>query len=759
MPLLVIAGVIPLIVVSIFYASSRAAQKIRTEALENLTLKTDLLAESVARWEESNILTLLSVRELPGIAAMDRQRQKPILSSISRNYKHIYLAHTVNKNGEILARSDDKQPGGYRGDRTWFKSPMSGTKLTHQVLISRTINKPALCVSSPIRQNRLSIVGVMAICTDLEALAEQVGRLRFGQTGYAFVVNQSGLVLAHPNNQYISGTKLSNLSKYPPVSNFLSGNEGFWSYKDNRGIDWISDSFRLNNGWGIIVVQQKDDFLQSEREFENLAFLIAIVAVFGVSLITWIVANHLIAPISNLTDAATAIADGKLNRQVKIKREDELGILGDSFNRMTSQLKNAFKNLHARNIQLKNAKEIAEKAQETAELANQSKDRFLANISHELRTPLNGILGYTKLVMTDDRLDSSHSEYLKVVETSGIHLLNLINDILDISKNQLNKIELDPDELQLSNFLDETIDLIAISAKEKNLELTREWDELPNLVLIDEKRFRQILLNLLSNAVKFTELGKVTLRVTILEPINNINSSPQQKLRFEVIDTGIGITQTQSNRIFQPFEQLGDSKSRANGTGLGLSIASELVKLMGGKLQVQSKLGVGSTFWFDIVLPVVQKSNKLNKPQAHIFKNEIIINQSVKPKILVVDDNKVNRELLIAILKPKGFDVFTANNGQQMLEMTALIQPNLILLDLFMPVKTGFTSAKELREDPKFNNIPLIVVTASFITKEMSTYLDCDAVLHKPIDEKELLMVVDRYLSNPIQTSLQDLAG
>ncbi|MGF1487736.1 MAG: response regulator, partial [Prochloraceae cyanobacterium] len=220
---------------------------------------------------------------------------------------------------------------------------------------------------------------------------------------------------------------------------------------------------------------------------------------------------------------------------------------------------------------------------------------------------------------------------------------------------------------------------------------------------------------------------------------------------------GVGMSQTHLSKNLQPFEQVGDVKSRAEGTGLGLSISERLVKLMGGKLQVKSKLGVGSTFWFDIVLPVLQKSTKY-KPQ--IVKQEtIIIDPDSKPKILIVDDKQVNRDLLVALLKPKGFEIFTANNGEQMLEMAALIQPDLILLDLFMPVKTGFTSAKELRKNPKFKDIPIIVITASTITKEISSYLDCEAVLHKPIDEEQLFASLQKYLSKNPERSLKDIAG
>ena len=752
MPLVVLAGVLPLMLVAIFIASVRAVKTIRQEAKENLIIKTKTLAQSVSRWEESNILALAALNEQPDIISMNPQEQKPVLEAITNNYKHIYLAHTVDPNGWILARSDDKEPGGYRADRKWFKNPMTGAELTRQLLISRTLEQPALCLSTPIRQNEATILGVTAICSDLKALSQQVGQLKFGETGYAFIVDESGAVLAHPDPKYLSGDKLKDVSYYPPVKYFLSNNsnEEIFSFVD--AVDLISYHERLNNGWGVIVVQDKAEFFRSEQEFKNLAFLISGFTVITVSFVTSVLANHLIAPITDLTKAASAIASGKFEGKIKISRQDELGILANAFNKMKADLKSLFgsleKRIEQRTTQLKKAKETAEKSSAIALAANQAKDRFIANISHELRTPLNSIIGYNRLAQQNKNIKGIAAKHLKIVEKSSLHLLNLINDILDISQSQLKQITLHPTSLELRLFLDEVIYMVRMQAEAKNILLKHEYNDLPLWIQIDEKRLRQILLNLLTNAIKFTDTGKVTLKVSAVPSIrNNHDSPPQQKLRFAVIDTGVGMTQEDIKKIFQPFEQVGDIKSRDGGVGLGLSIVSELVKLMGGQLQVKSQLGIGSIFWFDIIVPVLPKLKQL-EPQA--ITTSIINHKGTKPKILVVDDKQVNRQLLIEMLEPKGFEIFTANNGSELLKMTEMVQPDVILLDLFMPVKTGFTSAKELKQNPQFKNIPIIVITASLITKEMSDYLDCEAVLYKPIDEQKLLTVLNQYLPKSV---------
>ena len=752
MPLVVLGGVLPVMLVAIYIASDRAAKKIRNEAKENLTIKTKTLAESVSRWEESNILALGTLTEQPDIISMDPEQQKPVLDTIANNYEHIYLAHTVDKNGWIIARSDGKKPGGYRADRTWFKSPMAGANLTRQLLISRTIEQPALCLSAPIKKDQLNILGVTAICSDLKALTQQVGQLKFGETGYAFIVDESGAVLAHPNPKYLSGSKLKYVSYYPPVKYFLSNNRNNDIFNFFDEVDWISYQVRLNNGWGVIVVQEKAEFFKSEQEFKNLAFFIAGVAVLTVSFVTSILANHLIAPITNLTNAASAIASGKFERNININRQDELGVLANAFNQMKANLKSLFASLEhrieQRTSQLKQAKDAAEKSSAIALAANQSKDRFIANISHELLTPLNSIIGYNRLVQQDKNINLTYSKYLKIVEKSSVHLLSLISDLLDISQSQLNQITLHPTDLELETFLNEVIDMMSMRAKEKNIELKHEYQDLPQWIQIDEKRLRQILINLLNNAIKFTDMGKVTLKVTVLPSIKkNHDSPPQEKLRFSIIDTGVGMTREDLKKIFKPFEQAGDIKSRNAGVGLGLSVVSELVKLMGGQLRVKSQFGRGSIFWLDIVVPVLSKPSQF-KPK--ILTSTITINKETKPRILVVDDKEANRGLLREILEPKGFEIFTAENGEEMFKIAETIKPNIILLDLFMPVKTGFTTAKELRQHPKLKHIPIIVVTASLITKEMSTYLDCEAVLYKPIDEHKLLTVLNQYLSQSV---------
>ncbi len=746
MPLLVLSAVIPFMSLASFCATQTASKTIIQEAKENLILHSTLLAGNIENWNESNVLALLNLSKEIEIISTTPSKQQTVLATMVNTYKHLYLAHTINIQGWNTARSDGQQSK-YYGDRKYFTGALAGEKINYQTVISRTTRQPALCLGTPtLRLNK--IVEVTSICTDLNVLTEQIGKLRFGQTGYAFLVDENAALLAHPDSKLLSGDNLVSFNQYPPVQKVLQGNKGSdFSFTNDRDVRWISYSTRLNNGWILVIQQEEAEFIANKRQFENLALLISLSVIVVTMGLTFWVANRLIAPISNLTSAASAIANGEFEAQITIKREDELGILADSFNTMKAELKSLFANLEQciqqRTAQLEKSKEFSEKASAIAVAANQSKDRFLANISHEFRSPLNSIIGYNRLVKQDTKLHPTYSKYVQIVEKSSIHLLSLINDLLELSQAKLDQIQLDPHDIDI--FLKEIIELFTLQAQEKNLILEAEYQNLPTWIQIDHKRLRQILVNLLSNAIKFTSKGKVTLKVSPLKSINNNHHGlPQQKIRFAVIDTGLGLAQEDIKKIFQPFEQAGNPQSRCMGTGLGLSIVSELVILMGGQLEVKSQLGIGSVFWFDIDVPISAKTNQI-KPE--ITTSPLITSQEAKPKILVVDDQQVNRELLVKILQPKGFDVFTANDGEEMLKIATVVKPDLILLDLFMPVKTGFTCAKETQQHPELKNTPIIVVTASTITQEMSAYLDCEAVVNKPIDSKELLTVLHQYLS------------
>ncbi len=358
----------------------------------------------------------------------------------------------------------------------------------------------------------------------------------------------------------------------------------------------------------------------------------------------------------------------------------------------------------------------------------------------------NGMQRFDPKTKTFTHYPMNKEEGLEIIYQSGNHLLTLINDILDLSKIEARKMELYEAPLHLLQFLEGVAGIVRMRAQQKDLRFVFEsHGDLPKGVIADEKRLRQILINLLGNAIKFTKEGKITLRVTGLS-ISIQQDKPKCQIRFEVIDTGVGMTPEQLTKIFDPFEQVGDMQKRAEGTGLGLAISRQLVQLMRGELWVKSEYGQGSTFGFDLPLEIVEVDEASSSMQT--LRTDISGYQGEKRTILVADDRLANRLVLINLLEPLGFIVETAEDGHKLVERAKEIKPDLILTDLIMPVMTGFEAVDALRQIDEFKDLPVIAISASVfeMNQEKSRLAGCDAFLPKPIELTKLLPWLEKLL-------------
>ena len=536
-------------------------------------------------------------------------------------------------------------------------------------------------------------------------------------------------------------------------------------------INWVADN-KLKQDLAIDA-----DLLRKVQPWLFFSFATALIMLF---FILDTVARKIISPIMQMSEVVMQVKTGNDQARFKSVEKDEIAEFGLVFNeildtidqhrhRLETKVKESTTEVLQTNEELileiverKQAEEDAEEAMREAKAANQAKSTFLANMSHELRTPLNAILGYAQILQRENYVNEHQRNGLNIIQKSGRHLLMLLNDILDLSKIEVGRMEIQPAEFHLTNFLNNIVDIFSLRSKQKMIRFNCAFSsDLPIIIRGDEIRLRQILINLLGNAVKFTEQGFVAFEVSI-SPRENIkctteNCDASTCIRFQIRDTGIGIAPEYLKTIFEPFQQADPKRKQTQGTGLGLAISKKLIEMMGGRLEVESEVGQGSLFMADVAFSFADSPATDPTPPPPFITGY----RGPRRNVLIADDNSENRSVLRYLLTPLKFEIVEACNGREAVEKMLTIYPDIILMDMVMPILDGFEAVRKIRkyesrmrQSPSSSPVltvhtPIIAVTAKAFVNDKKKCLDagCDDFIPKPVNADELLEKLQRLLS------------
>jgi len=529
----------------------------------------------------------------------------------------------------------------------------------------------------------------------------------------------------------------------------------------------------------LVTERLKQDLINN---LISTAVLIILIVLFLGLVLTWNVLN----PLQAISLAVLELAKGNYETSLKNNSKDEIGQLANGFENMRKNIKlrgqerdeaiisleaskaeliQLNENLESRvadrttdleksNLQLQETSSALEQAKNAAESSNKSKSIFLANMSHELRTPMNAVLGFSRLMLDDPNITSEQKENLDIINRSGNHLLNLINDILDMAKIESGRMQMEHEPFDLALLMRDIIDMMHERAESKGIDLFLDQSSsFPRAIDSDAGKIRQILVNLLSNAIKCTDSGHVLLRLSTYE--DNLD---QPVICFEVEDTGRGISKEQLPLIFSAFIQVGE-QAEQTGTGLGLAITQQFVELLKGHISVSSELGKGTIFKVAIPIIKLDEQNLLNITPQDNHKIIGLAPGQASYRVLIVEDQMENRLLLRRILETAGFQVIEAINGQQGLEQFKQCTPDFVWMDRRMPIMDGITATYKIRELAEGKNIPIVAVTASVFEQERYALLHAgvNEIVNKPFRDEDIFNCMARYLDIEYQYKIEEI--
>jgi len=770
--LLIIVGAI-IILISRSISTNTIKQQI-TNNLINTTqsraehIKTflDLEKETVKQLSENIVIReLLLSTEEEGDYLIKFYKVQQRLRSIVLLGKYTYDASVLDEKGTVIASSDEEEIGEDKSNDPYFLGVKEGIFIKDAYISSHKQEK-TLAFSARIR-----FLGVVVLKVSPEGLFKiTTDHTGLGETGEVYLVNKDGYMITPSRfidevflKQKIDLKHIEALSPAESPDNLPK--EKVDVIKDYRGVEVLTTHANIPEmGWYLIAKIDTQEAFTPITQFTNILLLIFAIILLISIFISSVISRTIARPLRRLHEGTEEITKGNLDYKVGTPSPDEVGQLSRAFDEMTTNLKKSRKELEAysRNLEEKVEvrtrelsdinqdleKEIIErklaekeiiKARKEAELANQAKSVFLSSMSHEIRTPMNAIIGMGEL-MKNTTLNDEQKEYLDMLRISADNLLDVINAVLDISKIESGHIEIEKIEFDLWELIESIGVTLGIQASQKNLELLCYTNpDVPQYLMGDPTRLRQILFNLAGNSLKFTEKGEIAINVETLKRKDNKIS-----LHFTVKDTGIGIPKEKQVKIFESFSQVDSSTTRKyGGTGLGLSICKQLAELMGGKIWVESEVSKGSTFHLTLSSVVVEKPEGR---EEKVFPAEI-----KNLRVLIVDDNYTNRVILRETISLWGALPEEAEDGFSALEVLKFAVDRskpyqLILSDKNMPGMDGFELIKKIREIPEYKKVPIVILSSDRVEADLKGVeeLGVSDFILKPVRRSRLYNTIVR---------------